>query len=161
VTCARSSPRGAVPGPGRVLFQAALANFNPHATTTFDFHNDDRAPLLFLAGGKDYVSPAAINESNAKHYRKSAAITAYEEFPLRSHFTLGEDGWEQVADYALNWAVENAATPANGLSTRLARLCRPALRPRTQCWARVPSRVKGGILKRKGRGLNAPALSCP
>ena len=32
----------------------------------------------------------------------------YEEFPLRSHFTLGEEGWEQVADYALTWAIENA-----------------------------------------------------
>ena len=33
----------------------------------------------------------------------------YDEFPLRSHFTLGEEGWEQVADYALTWAAENAA----------------------------------------------------
>ena len=29
--------RYAVPGPGRVLFQAALANFNPHAATQVDF----------------------------------------------------------------------------------------------------------------------------
>ncbi len=100
--------RYAVPGPGRVLFQAALANFNSRATTSVDFHNDDRAPLLFIAGGKDHVSPAAINEENARHYHKSEAVTVYEEFPLRSHFTLGEEGWEQVADYALSWAVENA-----------------------------------------------------
>jgi pimeloyl-ACP methyl ester carboxylesterase len=103
--------RYAVPGPGCVLFQAALANFNPRAPTSVDFHNDDRAPLLLLAGGKDHVSPATLNESNAKHYRESTAITAFEEFPLRSHFTLGEDGWEQVADYALDWAIENAAPP--------------------------------------------------
>ena len=106
--------RYAVPGPGRVLFQAVLANFNPHATTSVDFHNDERAPLLLIAGGKDHISPAAINESNARLYRKSKAVTVYEEFPLRSHFTLGEEGWQQVADYALNWAVENAATLTKG-----------------------------------------------
>ena len=106
--------RYAVPGPGRVLFQAVLANFNPHATTSVDLHNDERAPLLLIAGGKDHISPAAINESNARLYRKSKAVTVYEEFPLRSHFTLGEEGWQQVADYALNWAIENAATLAKG-----------------------------------------------
>jgi hypothetical protein len=25
----------------------------------------------------------------------------YREFPGRSHFTIGQDGWEEVADYAL------------------------------------------------------------
>jgi pimeloyl-ACP methyl ester carboxylesterase len=100
--------RYAVSGPGRVLFQAALANFNPRASTSVDFHND-RVPLLFIAGGKDHVSPAALNESNARRYLDSKALTVYEEFPLRSRFTLLEEGWELVADYTLTWAIENAA----------------------------------------------------
>ena len=33
----------AIPGPGRTLFQAATANFNPNAVTKVDFHNPDRA----------------------------------------------------------------------------------------------------------------------
>jgi pimeloyl-ACP methyl ester carboxylesterase len=53
-------------------------------------------------------SPAALNESNARRYLESKAVTVYEEFSLRSHFTLGEKGWELVADYALTWAIENA-----------------------------------------------------
>ena len=100
--------RYAVPGPGRVLFQAALANFTPHAVTKVDFKNDDRAPLLIIAGGADHVSPPAVNEATAKLQRKSEAVTDYKEFPERSHYILGQEGWEEVADYALDWAAEHA-----------------------------------------------------
>jgi alpha-beta hydrolase superfamily lysophospholipase len=103
--------RYAVPGPGRPLFQAAFANFNPHAATKVDFHNDDRAPLLIIAGGDDHVSPGAINKSEAKHQSKSAAITAYKEFAGRSHFTLGQTGWEEVADFAVTWALDPVSIP--------------------------------------------------
>jgi hypothetical protein len=50
--------------------------------------------------------PPALNESNVKHYRHSKSVTDYKEFPGRSHYTVGQDGWEEVADYALEWAVE-------------------------------------------------------
>lgn len=101
--------RYAVPGPDHVLFQAAFANFNPDAATAVDFHNNDRAPLLLISGGKDHVSPASVVEANFKLYRKSTAVTEYKEYPERSHYTLGQDGWEVVADYALDWAVSHAS----------------------------------------------------
>jgi alpha-beta hydrolase superfamily lysophospholipase len=104
--------RYAVPGPGRPLFQAAFANFNPHAATRVDFHNDSRAPLLIIAGGEDHVSPVAINKSEAKHQGKSTSITAYREFPGRTHFTLGQAGWEEVADFALAWSQHPVPTAA-------------------------------------------------
>ncbi len=75
-----------------MLFQGALANFNPRAATKVDFHNDDRAPLLIVAGGEDHVSPVAVNRATAKHQHKSKAITAYKEFDGRSHYTLGQAG---------------------------------------------------------------------
>jgi pimeloyl-ACP methyl ester carboxylesterase len=99
-----------VPAANRVLFQGAFANFAPHAATRVDFRNNDRPPLLFIAGGDDHVVPAKVNRSNMRKYRKSQAITAYKEFPGRGHFTLGEQGWEEVADYALAWATANAVT---------------------------------------------------
>jgi alpha-beta hydrolase superfamily lysophospholipase len=101
--------RYAIPGPDHVLFQASLANFNPHAATTVNFHNDDRAPLLLIAGGKDHIVPASVTEANFRLYHKSRAITDFKEYPGRSHYTLGQEGWEEVADYALDWAIENAA----------------------------------------------------
>ena len=103
--------RYAVPGPGRVLFQAALANFNPRAATKVDFANADRAPLLLIAGGADHVVPAEVDDQAARRFGRSAAIIEYRVYPDRSHFTVGQPGWEDVADFALEWALEHATTP--------------------------------------------------
>jgi len=105
--------RYAVPGPGRVLWEGAFANFNPRTPLKLDFKNDDRAPLLLIAGGSDHVVPPAVDRQASRRFqRKSQALTEYKEFPGRSHFTIGQEGWEEVADYALDWAVEHAAAPA-------------------------------------------------
>jgi pimeloyl-ACP methyl ester carboxylesterase len=99
--------RYAVPGPDHVLFQAAFANFNPHAATAVNFENNDRPPLLFISGEKDHVSPPSVVEANFKLYGNSSVVSAYKEFPGRTHYILGQEGWEEVADYALEWALEH------------------------------------------------------
>lgn len=100
-----------VPAPGGFIWGGVLANFEPgHQAGYVDFRNDDRAPLLLIAGGADHLQPAAVTRSNANHYRHSGAVTDLKEFPGRSHYTVGQDGWEEVADYALDWAVEHATT---------------------------------------------------
>jgi pimeloyl-ACP methyl ester carboxylesterase len=101
--------RLAVPGPGRPLFQAGLANFNPNAVTKVNRHNSSRAPLLMLAGDKDHTVPASTVRASYKIQEKSGAPTELKEFPGRSHYTVGQDGWEEVADYVLDWSVRNAA----------------------------------------------------
>lgn len=103
----------AVPGPDHVLFQAALANFNPHAATTVDVHNNNRAPLLLIAGDKDHISPPVVVKATFNLYSKSKAVTEYKEFPGRSHYILGLPGWEEVADYALDWAAAHASSQSS------------------------------------------------
>jgi pimeloyl-ACP methyl ester carboxylesterase len=99
--------RYAVPGSNRALFQGATANFTPHAATTVDVNNSHRAPLLLITGELDHVAPPALVKKILKMYRRSTSVTEYKEFPGRTHFIVGQDGWEEVADYALNWAEEH------------------------------------------------------
>jgi pimeloyl-ACP methyl ester carboxylesterase len=102
-----------VPAPGRFVWDGVLANFTPgHQDTYVNFRNEERAPLLFIASSEDNIMPPAVNQSNAKHYRHAKTVTDYKEFEGRSHFTVGQDGWEEVADYALDWAVEHAKRQA-------------------------------------------------
>jgi alpha-beta hydrolase superfamily lysophospholipase len=98
--------RYAAPTPGRILFQGGLANVTHDASTTYDFANDDRAPLLFISGGSDHILPPAVQRENyEKNAGHSAAIAAHKVFDARDHFTCGEPGWEQVADFALDWSL--------------------------------------------------------
>jgi pimeloyl-ACP methyl ester carboxylesterase len=100
-----------VPASGRLVWSGPLANFTPgHQDTYVNFRNEDRAPLLFIAGGEDNLMPPAVNQSNVKHYRHAKSITDYKEFEGRSHYTVGQEGWEEVADYALEWAQEHTTT---------------------------------------------------
>jgi pimeloyl-ACP methyl ester carboxylesterase len=98
-----------IPAPGNWVWAYGLiANFKPgHQETWVNYRNPARAPLLFIAGGADHIMPPSVNKSNAKHY-KGDTVTDYHEFPGRSHWTCGEPGWEEVADYALEWAVAHA-----------------------------------------------------
>jgi pimeloyl-ACP methyl ester carboxylesterase len=102
--------RYAVPTPGRILFQGGLATVTPHATTTFDYSDDERAPLLWISGGSDHILPPVTQEHNYRRNAKhSEAISAHKLFPGRDHYTCGEDGWEAVADLALDWALSPVA----------------------------------------------------
>jgi pimeloyl-ACP methyl ester carboxylesterase len=98
--------RYAAPTPAKVLFQGGFAAVTPHASTTFNFADDDRAPLLFISGGSDHILPPVVQRHNyEKNVKHSTAIAAHAVFAGRDHFTCGEPGWETVADFALDWAL--------------------------------------------------------
>jgi len=105
--------RYAIAAPGNwVWVYGLIANYKPGHQETWVDYDQDRAPLLFIAGEKDHIMPPAVNKSNASHYKNSPALTEYYEFEGRDHWTCAAPGWEAVADYALDWAAEHARTTA-------------------------------------------------
>jgi pimeloyl-ACP methyl ester carboxylesterase len=100
-----------IPASGSIFWGSALANIHPGKDDTWvNYKNDDRAPLLFISGSTDHLMPPKIQQSNAKHY-KSDTITEVKEFE-GPHLLPAYKGWEDVADYALQWAMSHAAQSA-------------------------------------------------
>ncbi len=112
--------RYAIPASGRILWNSVLANFEPGPQDIWvDYHNDARAPLLFISGSEDHLMPPSVQRSNAKHY-KSDTVTEVTEYEGRAHLLPSQEGWQEIADYALDWAVDHAGgaaaegTPGSG-----------------------------------------------
>jgi pimeloyl-ACP methyl ester carboxylesterase len=100
-----------VPASGEVFWGSALANIHPGKDETWvNYDNEDRAPLLFISGSADHLMPPSIQRSNAKHWNDNV-ITEVKEFE-GPHLLPASPGWEKVADYALDWALEHAAQPS-------------------------------------------------
>ena len=98
--------RYAVPAPGGLVWDNVLANALPGRQETWvDYRNNDRAPLLFLSGSNDNLLPPSIQHSNARHYKSDETVTDMKDFNGFAHFMTAQRGWEDVADYALQWAV--------------------------------------------------------
>ncbi|MEU3464714.1 alpha/beta hydrolase [Streptomyces sp. NPDC006733] len=95
--------RWAIPAPGKPLFEAAAANFNPHSPAKVDTANSSRGPLLLMTGGKDHTVPEAVVRATLKQYRHSEAVTDITDFPDRGHSLTIDSGWREVADAALAW----------------------------------------------------------
>ena len=100
-----------IPGSARPFFQAGFANFNPNAKPKVNYKNPARAPLLLVTGAEDRICPPSVNMSNFKQQRKAPSATEHKEYPGRSHWP-GQDGWEELADYMLNWTTEHARSRA-------------------------------------------------
>ncbi|MBB5867571.1 pimeloyl-ACP methyl ester carboxylesterase [Allocatelliglobosispora scoriae] len=95
--------RWAIPAPGKPLFEAAAANFDPHSPAKVDTANELRGPLLLIMGGRDHTVPESITRSTLKQYRHSHAVTDIQEFADRAHSLTIDSGWREVADATLAW----------------------------------------------------------
>jgi len=91
-----------VPAPGRIFFQAAL-NIG-----TWVSPKKRTQPLLIVVGEKDNTVTPNLARQAFNRQKGSKALTDFHEFAGRSHYLANEPGWEEVADYAIEWAGRNA-----------------------------------------------------
>jgi pimeloyl-ACP methyl ester carboxylesterase len=96
-----------VPAASDVLADIALANLHRNPPTEVDFAKQGRIPLLFIGFEEDHVVPPKATMHNERKYDDSVSITEYKEFEGRPHFP-GAPGWEEVADFAIDWAERHA-----------------------------------------------------
>jgi len=92
----------------RVFFEGVAGAFNEKGGVSHvDYARADRAPLLLIAGSIDHVVPPAIVKAIDKKYTGPATVE-YKEYAGRTHRLVSQDGWEEIADYALAWAVSHS-----------------------------------------------------
>lgn len=102
----------AIPAVNRVFFEGVAAAFNEKGGASHvDYGRADRAPLLVIVGERDHVVPPAIGRAIIRKYRASGspALVDYREYPGRTHRIVSQDGWEEVADASLAWALAHTA----------------------------------------------------
>jgi pimeloyl-ACP methyl ester carboxylesterase len=102
--------RYAIPASGGILWDSVLANLLPGPQDiAVNYHNENRAPLLFISGSEDHIMPPSVQRSNAKHY-KGNTTTEVKLYDGYAHLLPAAKGWEDIADYALEWALRHAVT---------------------------------------------------
>lgn len=91
-----------VPTPGRVYWDGVIGKM------PIRWDNPARPPLLLIGGSKDLIADANMTEAIYRKQKKARSATGLRIFPGRSHWTLLDPGWEEVADYALDWALAHS-----------------------------------------------------
>ncbi len=80
-----------------------LARGSLTSASAIDFKKQ-HVPLLMIAGENDHLIPASLNRTNFKRYEASKpSVTELKEFAGRNHFLVGAKGWQEIADYILEW----------------------------------------------------------
>jgi len=95
-----------IPSAAHVLWEGALGGLHEGGAAHVDFKKPGRAPLLLMGGTKDHVVPQAVVEAEKHHY-KGPELVDVKIWEGRTHGIVNQDGWEEIADYALKWVEEH------------------------------------------------------
>jgi pimeloyl-ACP methyl ester carboxylesterase len=87
----------AVPESRKIGLETLLKSFS-----NADFKKPHQ-PILFIGGGKDNIFPPELTRKIASKYKDAGSKVDLKIYEQKSHFICGEKGWEEVADYILDW----------------------------------------------------------
>ncbi len=93
------------PTPGRLYYQGALG-----LETGIKKGNPRRPPLLLVCGQSDITITPACVRAVYNIQKHSPSATDFHTFPGRSHYLFHEPGWQEVADFILDWALVHTKT---------------------------------------------------
>jgi pimeloyl-ACP methyl ester carboxylesterase len=71
------------------------------------------SPLLFVAGSEDRIIPSSLNKSNYLKYRHAGTTVSFKEFAGRTHYIIGQEKWEEIADFVESWLREVGVSAAS------------------------------------------------
>ncbi len=91
-----------IPTPGKVYWDGVINKI------AIDWANPRRPPLLLIGGGKDLIADAAMTRAIYRKQARAPSATELKIYPDRSHWLCLDEGWEEVADFALDWAERHA-----------------------------------------------------
>jgi pimeloyl-ACP methyl ester carboxylesterase len=100
----------AIPASRQLLVQTGIANFPYGSLTTVQTHTH-RGPLLIVGGSESMLVPLATSRSIFEQYEYAPGITEFREFSDRGHTLVVDNGWSEIADYALGWLAFMGRTP--------------------------------------------------
>lgn len=99
--------RYVVPTAGKVYYDGLFG-----IGTRVQFDNPDRPPMLLIAGEQDLTAQPGMVKANYEKQTQAPSPTGFKTFAGRSHWLCLDRGWEEVADYALDWSARHANTAA-------------------------------------------------
>ena len=105
-----------IPDSGRPFFESGFSMFDRSSPARVDFANPDRAPLLFISGDADRAMPAAIVRRQFRAHQASPARTELQTFPGRTHWLIGQPGWDEIAEACIEWIRTLDETSRSGLA---------------------------------------------
>jgi pimeloyl-ACP methyl ester carboxylesterase len=84
---------------GRAATEIGLWIFDPNKTSKVDASSVNY-PVLVVAGTKDRITPPFLARKIAEKYH---TVSTYKEFENHAHYVIGEQNWENIAEFIYEW----------------------------------------------------------